>query len=57
MTTANQIRKAKLLSSQGEVRLVHGKKTLFLPCVEPGFKPKKRRKGRGQISRAYKNRT
>lgn len=39
----DRIKKAKAkLALKGEIRTINGSKTLILPYIEPGFKPKKK---------------
>ena len=39
----------------GKVRIINGKKVIVLPCVEPEYKPKNRRTGKGTIAKRFKN--
>lgn len=43
------------LTLRGEIRIIEGKKTLILPCVEPKFIPKKSIKFKKIITKFHKN--
>lgn len=54
MSKNNQIHKANILTAQGEIRLIHGEKTLILPCVEPEYIPRVNQGKRWSKNKSFK---
>lgn len=49
--------KLEEITSQGDTRIVNGKKTLFLPCVDPEYTPKRKRTSNGKFFNKVKRYT